>query len=288
MISFNQFIEYEASGKQLPEAFSITEAFEHPFSGPDMLKFNPDDVSHPIHNLIDTIRKTHTFGKENFYDDNDSPEVADRLKRIRRYTKDSSGLNGYLLERYHEPHNHDPISEFDEEASKLDQIATMHRTPVDMHVYSGTTFSPLRYHHNPSDPVIRLHLPAFTSTSISHESIMGHAHPDKTMMLRYNGEQLHDADNNPVPISNVAHNSLIHNMLKIHVPQGTRAAYVADHSAYQSERELLLPRNVKLHVHPQPTLHAFGDGARDVPTHVWHAKLVHDGTEPTRHYNEDA
>lgn len=122
-------------------------------------------------------------------------------------------------------------------------------TPHDMHVYSGIRFDPQSKIVSENGQH-HLHLPAFTSTSL-----------DPITAKVFSGGDI----------------------VKIHVPKGSHGYYAPGITGKpDSEHEFIIPRGAKLRVHPEPTEDAQGGKYK-----IWHAKLVHDGIQSTRHADED-
>jgi hypothetical protein len=66
-------------------------------------------------------------------------------------------------------------------------------------------------------------------------------------------------------------------LLKIHVPKGSKVG-VTQSNHYKHEKEVILHKNHSLHIHPKPTKVEHESGTY----HIWHAKLVHDGTHSNK------
>ena len=110
----------------------------------------------------------------------------------------------------------------------------------DLHVFHGTNkFNPGEEAKKGSG---RITLPTYTSTSI-------------------NARTAHD----------FAGTSDDSHIIHIHLKKGQRAHYLGSHSFYDNEKEVLLPRNTTLQIHPTPTVTHNGDGTK---THIWHSHLV--------------
>lgn len=113
----------------------------------------------------------------------------------------------------------------------------------DLHVFHGTT------KFNPGEEAAknggRIHLPAYTSTSINARNALDFA----------DAGQSHS--------SHVIH---------IHMKKGQHGHYLGSNSEVPEEQELLLPRNTTLRIHPKPTILHSGAGSSK-KTHVWHAHI---------------
>lgn len=130
----------------------------------------------------------------------------------------------------------------------LDKATTAFSLSHPLDVYRGTSF-------NPSEQVKDgiLHLPGFTSTSLSKHSAAGrsrHLHKDRNQM---------------------PHKHIIHFRLK----PGQKGLYVGDHSSTPREKEFLLPRNLKARIHPKPKVYVGSGGLFGEPAkyHVWTADI---------------
>lgn len=250
----------------------LTEKWEHPYTGKELLADPSDEERiHPIHSLTDRLRAVYTFGHEGGFYDNKSPEVEQRLKPITDYTDDSGQINTSLIDHYKKSKENPEAKLSPTRQAQVDKLregVTMHRTPEDLHVYSGVGFSPREYAEPGQSGPIKVHLPAFTSTSLMPNVAEKFSH----YTAKY-----------PDPHSK--YGKPVATIIKIHVPQGSAGAFIADHSHHHDEREFLIPNGAQLHIHPEPTIEAPNTASHEY--HIWHAKLVHDGVQPTRHANEE-
>lgn len=208
---------------------------------------------------------------------------------IKRHTHGSGVLNGVLKlkagmstsdDEYHQKASTYP--EVHKLISDLHNVTTKHTTTEDMHVYSGTSFHPDRY-KNDDNSSIKVHMPTFTSTSLDPTIGQAFSRPDKA----HHG--LETNDGKPDYYWRVS--ELPRHVLKIHVPAGSHGVYVGSMAAqkYRNEKEFLLPKDSKIHIDPTPTeIKSIGPFQHPVTHYVWHAKLVHDGVQPTRHANEES
>lgn len=133
--------------------------------------------------------------------------------------------------------------------TRMDKVVKKNKAPHDFHVYTGLhkshEINKIKTSHNDT---IKLHHHGFTSTSLHKGIAVSFA-------------QSHETKN--------------HHVLKIHVPKGHHGAYVGHHSGWNDEKEFVLPRGTKLHVHPKPTIeHSNPDYPESSKYHVWHAKIV--------------
>lgn len=110
----------------------------------------------------------------------------------------------------------------------------------DVHVFHGTNkFNPGEEAKKGSG---RITMPTYTSTSID-----------------------------PSVASDFAGRNGDSHIIHIHLKKGQRAHYLGSHSHHDSEREMMLPRNSTLQIHPTPTVTHNGD---ETKTHIWHSHLV--------------
>ena len=232
--------------------------------------------------LVDTYK----HGNKSHYDPPNLKQQA-----IKSYTDVSVQLNAHLKKAWankvkpsmnvdnldHGLHN--PVS--------LDEALKEHEAPTDFHVYSGlkghpflkTNYARPTYDLKHTKKVIKAVLPAYSSSSLdfnqahSFASSPGweHINPDK-------------------------------HILKIHIPKGSKhGAYVAHNSDQPHEREFLLRRGTKIHIHPEPETREMRVSAsepnhkvvdankldskqlynRAHKVHIWHATIV------GNHYDEE-
>lgn len=287
----------------------LLEKWEHPFTGKD---YHFDDTDATDNEQNDTaynnIAKLHDSLADHYhveqYPTDDSNELTDlhrvnrkRMESIRSYTgsgyqsinkrllKNNGRKNalGFQRRPYDDDYDHkwreQSYNNVTRDISNIDHLVKSFRTPHDMHVYSGVKFDPLQFHQG--NKVMKVRMPAFTSTSLR---------PDKAEY--FTGDSGHHWSDPEDEYNDKKIRS--YNILKIHVPQGSRGMYVGHYSGSMGEREFILPRNSKLHIHHEPQIIDASDHDRernlgDISIkQVWHAKLVHDGTDPTRHMNEDS
>lgn len=125
----------------------------------------------------------------------------------------------------------------------LDKATNKHSLEHDLHIYSGLSFNPHKELSKNKTGLV--HLPAFTSTSVSKDIAFNYAKHNQTGGIKH--------------------------ILHIHMKPGDRGAYIDQHSVYNGEHEMLLPRNTTLKVHPKPHIEE-KDGHT---VHVWRAVIHH-------------
>jgi hypothetical protein len=188
----------------------------------------------------------------------------EQVNSIQHYANDGyKDINTSLFHKARNP-KHDIHPDVDKHVQHMDNAMKVKKTPYDMKVFSGIQDHPMRgYNAQLSENgSLHAHLPAFTSTSISHNVARSMAYFKKR---DENGET-------------VSH------MIKIHVPKGSNGHYV-EHLARMGsdEKEFILPRNSQIKIHPTPhviTRKYYNKRKGEELTHkyhIWHARLVHDG-----------
>lgn len=136
----------------------------------------------------------------------------------------------------------------------MDEAIKHHPLEHDIHVYHGTSaFNPgeeaakhkggIHISHDGKPRKTegnKIHLPAYTSTSLDKNTAQGFAGT---------GEGTH----------------IIH----VHMKKGQHGLYMGKNSHHDCEKEMILPRDTKLKIHPKPSRLSNG-------THVWHAHISDD------------
>jgi hypothetical protein len=134
---------------------------------------------------------------------------------------------------------------------RLDDAINRNKTKTNIHVYSGVGFDPEERASKHESG--HIHLPAYTSTSISKHIARNFAATqgeEKSTMLRKDGLKGH--------------------ILSIHVPKGHPHAYIENESRFKGEKEVLLPRATTVRVtHHTDIEDDFGDTYR-----CHHAEIV--------------
>lgn len=191
--------------------------------------------------------------------------VAHEKETIADYTDYSAPMNNTLI-HYHSGHSINQA--YKPQIEKTSKILSKHKTTGDAVVYTGVKRSPARHFTEGQDSV-EVHHPAFISTSSAFEMAKGFSksmkHPANEkhgIHLDGNGEARH--------------------VLKLHIPEGTRAMSVKKHTFLPKEHEILLDRGHDIEIHHKPTVHVDKDGTK---YHVWHAKVV--GHSPANLDGED-
>lgn len=148
----------------------------------------------------------------------------------------------------------------------LDDIMWNHPLKQQLTVYHGAKESPLSIwltKRVPLDQPIRVHLPAYTSTSTNLDRASGFANRDwyeklEPLMQRYAPALLH---------TKYAMDTKYYNVLKIDLLPGMPALSIKQHSYHSSEDEVLLGRGVEIEIQPNPVI----NGGRA----IWDCKVVY-------------
>lgn len=171
---------------------------------------------------------------------------------LRSYTEGSHQINRHLVARATGTKSHWDHDHFDDEHDEkrkdksrkeaetqikhLDNAIHKSKLEHDVHVYHG-----LKGWH-PGDEARKhnghIKLPAYTSTSIKKSTAQDFSGAD------HKGEQ---------------------HVLHIHMKKGQKGKYLGSNSEYDNEKEMLLPRNTVLKIHPRSTKHG--------NIRVWHCTV---------------
>lgn len=267
MKTLQQFISQHsvAPGQTQPGAISIDEVWDHPFSGPEIRRDDSDNYK--------SLETAHTSSSPDIAEhekqlvDHYTPTGAKHRNAMGTYKRESRRLNLSLL---HDPELKESSKALQKLDSNVSEALSQHKTPHDMHVYSGIGFDPSTIGKH-EDGAMKVHLNAYTSTTLEPATAVLFAH------YRGGAQGLKDG-----------------HIIKIHVPEGSAGMYHHDGNsssaaAYPHGKEFTMHKNAKLHIHPVPTTDIIDRGKYTSPLNlkIWHAKLVHDGVQPTRHANEE-
>ena len=217
----------------------------------------PSKEQQKIHRQYDITRN-----KE--YSELDGP--GSDMDYIGRYTSDSYNLNDYLHRHYRKAAHtvtKDDEKNYKNQVQSLDRALTLRRLKNPLTVYTAVPESPANawavYGADVRRP-IRLHLPAYTSTTtslkvaiifaednLSPSSVDHRRHPPRNIKKGAgdNGNQI----------------------IMLTIPAGTPASSVKNVSDIPEENEVLLPRGMDIEVNPRPTMLKNGD-------YVWHAQVI--------------
>lgn len=248
MKSFKQFLQ-EVVTKPLEHG--SYEAWENANDNAHLGK-TEKEVSDKIHDLQGTR------GEKN---DKTNPTH----KALNLYSKNSSVANRALFQNHIrgvQTSHIIPIGSGNKfhDLNALDKALDEHELKEPMTVYSGVSFNPRQKAQG-----LKMHLPAYTSTSISKKVAEGYS--------SYHAKTAHNGD--------------VHkHILQIQLDKGQKGRYVgtdskhrgnidAPISDYVHEQEFILPRKSNLEIHPVPekyeTQHE--DGTKTIH-HIWHSKII--------------
>lgn len=207
------------------------------------------------HSLVENVEELNNR-LINHYSHYDDKHIAS----IKHYTNESSDLNYYLERQHFKPESitQQDKDRYQQHSDNLIKAISKHTTPEHLSVYSGIRASPEHFIKPHGDKGALIQTTHFLSTSIS-----------KHIASKFSGPDANSVHNERNGRGNV---HAPHHMLKIEIPQGTRAAYVEHHSASPNEKELILNPNSKLQFHHIPTNENI-NGRDHV---IWHAKLINE------------
>lgn len=261
-----------------------------PYESEHMMKhYHEGDHPEPHHDLAEHYHKEVPYSGFKHYDETD-------VRNVKKYTNGSYDINHSLIADHN--HTSDHIKGLCKTLKKV-------KLNQDITVHTGSGFSPERYKTSDQQDHIHVHLPAFTSTSISHGTARGFAkmdkdHPtifmhdysegySKPKITKLEGEDLpkeneHDSfyereqHSNRIKAKYGEHVSVHRygHVVTMHVPRGTHGVYVGDHpkfTVHESEYEFLLHKGSYAKLHAQPEY----DHKNKIVQ--WKGQLVHDGAK---------
>jgi hypothetical protein len=186
------------------------------------------------------------------------------LAYIGDYTSgDSYSLNDYLHRHYRKQAQKDDEKIYKKQVQSLDRALTLQQLKEPLTVYTAVPESPANawavYGADVRRP-IRLHLPAYTSTTTSLK-----------VAIQFAEENLPtdsvDHRKHPPRNSKKAAEDGANQIIMLTIPAGTPAASIKNVSDIPEENEVLLPRGMNIEVNPRPTMLKNGD-------YVWHAQVI--------------
>lgn len=202
-----------------------------------------EKIADKLHQLEQLPRDT-TLEK---YTDSLASEINDLLHRAFRDNNISKGDRDFLLKK----------------VEKLDAALKAKKIKKDLILYTGIPHSPSRawaeYKQDPTKP-IRVHLPAYTSTTTDFGVARDFARYDKF-------------DSTIHPVINGDHsikNTIVFggHVLEIHVPRGLPGGSVKDISYHKEEDEFVLPRGLIVEIDPMPVRY------ENANCYIWQARVV--------------
>ena len=176
---------------------------------------------------------------------------------IADYTTDSRHLNKHLVKKNGKPTQHKSM------IKHMDSALAKHKAPHAFEVHTGVSGNHVLHKHlnGKSKGPIKIVHHAYTSTSLNHTQAKAFAKPKPENEKSKNkyGYGLQDYH-------------LHHHVIKIKVHKGASGAYVDHHSREAGEKEFILPRGTKLHVHPKPHTKTSRNGT--IHHHTWTATIA--------------
>lgn len=210
----------------------------------------------------DTV-ETHKIHADNKVSDNSHVRsytgagAYDLNRGLHHHYRQSIGIHNS-----HTSNNIDKLLEHDKKTIKsIDEHLNKHTIKKDIHVFTGLPHSPVhafRQQNAKKGESIKVHLPAYTSTTTDYHTAVGFANQDKTDVKH------HSPINTDAP--KIINKEAKH-ILKLHLPKGTKGGSVRHISSHADEDEILLHRGHNIEIHPHPTVDKNG-------AHVWHARII--------------
>ncbi len=204
--------------------------------------------------------------KRDILDLHDKNEIKDSSGSIKDYASYSAPINS-TLHKHHEGEKADSTNL--DKASRITNILSKHKMSEDSNLFTGLRRNPSHLFKNKSKSV-KVHLPAFTSTSNSLTEACGFAkegsHAD------HGGHSLRTRETSKEGHPNTRH------VLLLHTPAGTEGGSVRHHAEFSNEHEILLNRGMHVEIHPEPSTFVhpkiFGNTSSNQHFTVWHGKVV--------------
>jgi hypothetical protein len=252
-------------GKHAIPTKRIKESYKHDSDGNEHIKdFISKNYNDHLGDNVEDVHNKIDQSHDQFHDNPHTPS-------LKKYSRKSWETNEELLRGAtkkpslfsHNAYDSDTDKEYKNENAQIhkehvDSLDSSFHHPNavlkhDLHVFHGTN------KFNPGEEAKkgggRITLPTYTSTSI-----------DPKIAHEFSGS------------SDDSH--IIH----INLKKGQRAHYLGSHSSFDNEREVMLPRNSTIQIHPTPTITHNGDGTK---THIWHGHIVGEAQPAPRPDNHD-
>ena len=225
---------------------------------PDLVKYDKN-FQKQLHRDLDVGQGK---GKKTDIDyDSDEKDWSD-LTHVQDYTGGSVDTNDYLHRHYRKQAKAKELTTHQAKIQALDRILANHKLPQQIVVYTGLRQSPAEawetYKADVTKP-IRLHLPAYTSTTTKLKVALIHAGEGEIAQV---SRARHKPRNKDAPADEWGTQ-----ILMMTLPAGLPAASVKKISEFPSENEILLPRGIDIEINPSPTVLKDGD-------YVWHATVL--------------
>lgn len=172
---------------------------------------------------------------------------------VSEYTYDSEHMNHALFKDKQEGTKTAHSGATGKLITHMDSVIGHHKLPQKTTVYSGLHFNPSDFHNG------KVHLPAYTSTSLSPHVAANFGKPHRTI-----GD-----DGNPI---------LHKHMMRLELPKGHNHVFTENHTNLPGEMEVILPRDTKLKFGDKPShvIKKPGFSGMTIHHHIWDAHLDHD------------
>jgi hypothetical protein len=167
---------------------------------------------------------------------------------IKDYTVSSLGVNSELFQAHRNKEK--PDSSIRTRVRNTDAALKQFKLPTRLNTYSGVKFDPGKEAENSPDR--KIHLPAYTSSSISPNVAHG-----------FSKLSSHPTDSNKV----VSH------VLRFNLPEGHHGLYVGKHSEHSREKEFIIPRDTTVRIGDKPEVYQHPKN-RAEEIHIWDAHPV--------------
>lgn len=189
-------------------------------------------------------------------------------EHVYNYTMGSKGINTELFNSHVENRNPNMEKYQQERIKGIDSVLNDSKLDHDLHVFSGVGFHPDTIQKTDDNKRL-LHLPSYTSTSISPRVASTFAKHFRSDTKEKVPDVTTDFYESTHPVES--------HVLKIKVPAGHRGVYIGEKSDYPSEHEFLLPRKVTLHIHDDPETYDndMHDLFKRKLVKVWRAEIIH-------------
>jgi ADP-ribosyltransferase exoenzyme len=174
------------------------------------------------------------------------------LGAVMNYTDSSLALNKMLHDKSHDK------PKLVDWANNLSSALSKHKIASDIHTFTGVSRSPARFFNSPEQGTATVHLPAFTSTTTNFRTAN-----------RFTKPRVHPSDVN----HDIPENEEVKHILRLHMPAGTHAASMFEHSQHNHENEILMNRGADIEINRTPV-----DVGNN--TFMWHAKVVGQNPQP--------
>jgi hypothetical protein len=167
---------------------------------------------------------------------------------IRDYTVSSIVVNSRLFHAHRNKET--PDSSIRKSVRNTDAALKQFKLPTRLNTYSGVKFDPGKESENSPDR--KIHLPAYTSTSISPKVAKG-----------FSKMMTHPTD----PTKRISH------VLRFNLPEGHHGIYAGQNSSHPNEKEFIIPRDTTVRIGDKPEVYQHPTNTKE-EIHIWDAHPV--------------